>query len=81
MILLDLMMPEMDGFQFVAELRKQEAWSEIPIVVLTAKTITAEDRLKLNGYVKSVIQKGSFNHKSLLAEIRQFITTTTNKNS
>ncbi|MCU6795483.1 response regulator [Paenibacillus sp. WQ 127069] len=81
LILLDLMMPEMDGFQFVAELRKQDAWSEIPIVVLTAKTITAEDRLKLNGYVKSVIQKGSFNHKSLLAEIRQFITTTANKNS
>jgi CheY-like chemotaxis protein len=74
LILLDLMMPEMDGFQFVAELRKQEAWSEIPIVVVTAKTITSEDRLKLNGYVKSVIQKGMFDHKSLLEEIRQFIT-------
>ncbi|BBI32634.1 response regulator [Cohnella abietis] len=73
MILLDLMMPEMDGFQFVAEVRKQEAWSDIPIVVVTAKTITAEDRLKLNGYVKGVIQKGSFEHKSLLDEIRRYV--------
>jgi MHYT domain (predicted integral membrane sensor domain) len=72
-ILLDLMMPEMDGFQFIAELRKQEVWSEIPIVVVTAKSITAADRLKLNGYVKGVIQKGSFDHKSLLAEIHRYI--------
>jgi CheY-like chemotaxis protein len=73
LILLDLMMPEMDGFQFVAELRKHEAWSAIPIVVVTAKSITSEDRLRLNGYVKSVIQKGSFDHKSLLTEVRRFI--------
>ncbi|RJE86297.1 response regulator [Paenibacillus sp. 1011MAR3C5] len=73
MILLDLMMPEMDGFQFIAELRKQESWSEIPIVVVTAKSITVADRLKLNGYVKGVIQKGSFDHKSLLAEIRRYV--------
>ncbi|TNJ62485.1 response regulator [Paenibacillus hemerocallicola] len=73
LILLDLMMPEMDGFQFVAELRKHEAWSAIPIVVVTAKSITSEDRLRLNGYVKSVIQKGSFDHKSLLSEVRRFI--------
>jgi len=72
MILLDLMMPEMDGFQFISELRKQEAWSEIPIVVVTAKSITAADRLKLNGYVKGVIQKGAFDHKSLLTEIRRY---------
>ncbi|NHN28258.1 response regulator [Paenibacillus agricola] len=74
LILLDLMMPEMDGFQFVVELRKREAWKAIPIVVLTAKSITSEDRLKLNGYVASIIQKGSYGHKSLLEEIRQFIT-------
>ncbi|QMV44111.1 response regulator [Cohnella cholangitidis] len=74
LILLDLMMPEMDGFQFVEALRKREAWNRIPIVVVTAKTITSDDRLKLNGYVKSVIQKGSFDHRSLLTEIRQFMT-------
>ncbi|MFD2170412.1 MHYT domain-containing protein [Tumebacillus lipolyticus] len=74
LILLDLMLPEMDGFQFVAELRKRESWSEIPIVVVTAKSITAEERMRLNGHVKNIIQKGTFDHQSLLAEIRQFLT-------
>ncbi|MNI22517.1 Signal transduction histidine-protein kinase BarA [compost metagenome] len=73
LILLDLMMPEMDGFQFIEEVRKHNAWSEIPIVILTAKSITAEDKYKLNGYVKNIVQKGTFDHKSLLAEIRLFI--------
>ncbi|RKN85439.1 response regulator [Paenibacillus ginsengarvi] len=73
LILLDLMMPEMDGFQFVEELRKKEAWNDIPIVVVTAKSVTVAERLRLNGYVKSVVQKGSFDHKSLLAEIRRFV--------
>lgn len=76
LILLDLMMPELDGFQFVAALREQEAWNDIPIVVVTAKSTTAEDRMKLNGYVKGVIQKGSFDHKSLLMEIQRLISST-----
>ncbi len=69
LILLDLMMPEMDGFQFVAEMRKQEQWREIPIVVVTAKTITAEDRIKLDNQVRSVIQKGASVGHTLLAEL------------
>ncbi|WP_218090790.1 response regulator [Paenibacillus solanacearum] len=73
LILLDLMMPEMDGFQFVAELRKEAAWSGIPIIVCTAKTMTSEDRVKLNGYVKGVMQKGSFDHKELLADVSRYI--------
>ncbi len=71
LILLDLMMPEMDGFEFVAELRKREEWCSIPVVVVTAKTITEEDRLKLNGYVRGVIQKGSFEYQYLLSEIQR----------
>ncbi len=73
LILLDLMMPEMDGFQFLAELRKREEWNGIPVVVVTAKTITQEDRLKLNGYVKGVIQKGTFSPTSLLEAIENYI--------
>lgn len=73
LILLDLMMPEMDGFEFVAEMRKRERWRDIPIVVVTAKTITAEDRIKLDNQVRSVIQKGASIRQSLLAEIRRFI--------
>lgn len=75
LILLDLMMPDVDGFQFILELRKEETWSSIPIVVVTAKSITSEDRLKLDGYVKNIIQKGDFDFKTLLTEIRRFMIT------
>ncbi|GLC87285.1 response regulator [Lysinibacillus piscis] len=73
LILLDLMMPEMDGFQFLEELRKTQEWLDIPIVVVTAKTLTGAERLKLNGYVESIVQKGTFEHKSLVGEIKRFI--------
>ncbi|CAG7633051.1 Sensor histidine kinase RcsC [Paenibacillus solanacearum] len=73
LILLDLMMPQMDGFEFVTELRKTEAWRSIPIVVMTAKHITEEDRLRLNGYVSNIVQKGSFKREALLNEIRCLI--------
>ncbi|WP_289141772.1 hybrid sensor histidine kinase/response regulator [uncultured Brevibacillus sp.] len=70
LILLDLMMPNMDGFEFVTELRKREEWRSIPVVVVTAKSISAEDRLRLNGYVERIVQKGSFQREALLHEIR-----------
>lgn len=73
LILLDLMMPGMDGFEFVTELRKREEWRWIPIVVITAKDIASEDRLRLNGYVKKLIQKGSFRRETLLHEIRSLM--------
>ncbi|WP_135552801.1 response regulator [Paenibacillus cymbidii] len=73
LILLDLMMPEMDGFQFVDELRKHEAWRDIPIVVVTAKTITSEDRARLSGYVNKIIQKGAFDRESLLREVQLLV--------
>lgn len=73
LILLDLMMPEMDGFTFVEEVRKVEKWHGIPIIVITAKSITAEDKHKLNGNVKSIIQKGSVDHAKLMKEIEQLV--------
>jgi signal transduction histidine kinase/DNA-binding response OmpR family regulator len=69
LIMLDLMMPEMDGFEFVTELRKTEAYRGIPIVVVTAKDITTEDRLRLNGYVEKILQKKAYNQAELLAEV------------
>jgi adenylate cyclase len=56
-IILDLMMPEMDGFAFMDELRRRPAWQDIPVVVITAKELTQEDRDRLNGGVERVIQK------------------------
>jgi len=73
LILLDLMMPKMDGFELVADLRSREEWRDIPVVVLTAKEITHEDRQRLNGYVTQIIQKGANSRDALLAEVRNLI--------
>lgn len=72
-ILLDLMMPEMDGFEFIEELRRHEEWRKVPVVVLTAKDLTTEDRQRLNGYVEKVIQKGAHTGESLMAEVRDLV--------
>jgi CheY-like chemotaxis protein len=56
-IILDLMMPMMDGFEFMDELRGRPDWKDVPVVVITAKDLTDEDRNRLNGGVERVIQK------------------------
>ena len=56
-IILDLMMPKMDGFEFLDELRGRPDWQDIPVVVITAKDLTEEDRNRLNGGVERIIQK------------------------
>jgi CheY-like chemotaxis protein len=75
LILLDLMMPEMDGFTFVAELRKRIEWRTVPVVVITAKDLTPVDRLRLNGYVYKILQKGAYSRDQLLAEVRALVAT------
>jgi CheY-like chemotaxis protein len=72
-ILLDLMMPEMDGFEFVANLRGREEWRDIPVVVLTAKDITQKDRLRLDRHVAQVIQKDEHGIDAVLAEVRDLV--------
>jgi CheY-like chemotaxis protein len=67
------MMPEMDGFAFVTEFRRHEPWRAIPIVVITAKDLTREDRERLNGYVEKVLQKGAYGRDELLAEVRDLV--------
>ena len=74
LILLDLMMPVMDGFEFVMEMRKVEAWRDIPIVVVTAEDITEEDRRRLNGGVVGLIEKGGLDRESLLAQLLAEVT-------
>ncbi|MDQ5853027.1 MAG: response regulator, partial [Chloroflexota bacterium] len=73
LILLDLMMPEMDGFEFVAELHKHESWRSIPIVVISARDITLEDRRRLDGYVERILRKGAYSREELLAEVRKLV--------
>ena len=72
-ILLDLMMPEMDGFEFVAELRQHQEWRSIPVVVVTAKDLTPDERLRLNGYVEKVIAKGAYSRDAVLREVRDLV--------
>ena len=69
MIFLDLMMPVMDGFEFVLELRKESAYRSIPIVVVSAKDLTEMERKRLSGVVAQFVQKGP-NRDDLLREIR-----------
>ena len=73
LILLDLMMPVMDGFDFAAELRRRDEWRDTPILVMTAMDVSAEDRLRLNGHVLGILQKGSYSREALLEEIRREI--------
>jgi signal transduction histidine kinase/DNA-binding response OmpR family regulator/ligand-binding sensor domain-containing protein len=73
-ILLDLMMPEMDGFEFMHELRKREECRTVPVIVITARDLTAEDRIRLHGEVSRIIQKGATSAEELLAEVRALLT-------
>jgi Amt family ammonium transporter len=79
LILLDLMMPEMDGFEVVAKMQNHPEWRSIPVVVLTAKEITASDQLRLNCYVEKIVQKGALQREELLSEILRLVSNCTTK--
>jgi CheY-like chemotaxis protein/anti-sigma regulatory factor (Ser/Thr protein kinase) len=68
-IVLDLMMPEMDGFEFLEELRKRAEWRHIPVVVVTAKDLTEEDHRRLNGEVERILQKDAPTRDEMLREV------------
>jgi CheY-like chemotaxis protein len=69
LILLDLMMPGMSGFEVAAELQRTPAWRSIPVVVMTAKDLSDDDRRRLNGLVGRVLQKGPDAKDGLLQAI------------
>ncbi|MBA3672853.1 MAG: response regulator, partial [Gemmatimonadaceae bacterium] len=71
LIVLDLMMPEMSGFEVVTALNELPETARIPVLVLTAKNVTAEDRVRLSGYVSAILEKGEFNHLRFGAEVRR----------
>jgi CheY-like chemotaxis protein len=80
LIVLDLMMPEMDGFELLTELQRHPEWRSIPVMVATAKDLTPEDRgflngsLMLSGAARRVVQKASFSREDLLREVRDLLT-------
>jgi signal transduction histidine kinase/CheY-like chemotaxis protein len=74
LILLDLMMPGMDGFAFVSELQKDERWTRIPIIVVTAKDIAGDDVIRLpKPQVQQILQKGLFGRQELVEAVRRLI--------
>jgi signal transduction histidine kinase/CheY-like chemotaxis protein len=73
LILLDLMMPEMDGFEFLSELRKDGTIRNVPVVVITAAELTDQDRERLNGGVERILQRSEFQPDDLLAEVRTLV--------
>jgi PAS domain S-box-containing protein len=71
LIILDLMMPEVDGFEFLDEMKKDPKWMSVPVIVVTAKTLTRDDERRLTGTVEDILHKGSHGIESLLADLSE----------
>jgi signal transduction histidine kinase/CheY-like chemotaxis protein len=72
LVLLDLMMPELDGFAFLEEFRKLPSSADVPVVVLTAKDLTGEDQERLQGRVVRIMAKGE-GMESVLKQIQELV--------
>jgi threonine synthase len=73
LIVADLMMPKLDGFGLVEELRRDPRTSGIPIVVVSAKDISAEERDRLNGHIQAVYQKGALHARKFVDQVIQVL--------
>lgn len=73
LLILDLMMPEMDGFSVMDALQAQPDTAEIPIIVVTAKELTPAEKVRLKGHIQSLMQKGDFMNDELLDEVRTLL--------
>jgi CheY-like chemotaxis protein len=69
LILLDLLMPGMDGFEFLAQLQQREEGRSVPVIILTARDLTAAEHQRLQGSIAKIFQKGSFGQEQLLAAV------------
>jgi CheY-like chemotaxis protein len=70
-VIMDLFMPDMDGFQILENMRASEALRDIPVVVISGMDLTAEQREELNKFGQRLLSKGSFNEKELLTTIQR----------
>ena len=73
LILLDLMMPEMDGFDVVAALQRHSGWRDIPVIVVTSMDLTAADHARINSGIQSVLVKNAFEPRELVERVRRLI--------
>jgi threonine synthase len=73
LVILDLMMPEMDGFSFLDALKADPNTANIPVIVVTAKVLTGQEKQRLSGQIESLMQKGDFLNDDLLDEIKALV--------
>jgi threonine synthase len=73
LIILDLMMPEVDGFAALDQLRSQPQTANIPVIVATAKELTVDEKARLQGQIQSLMMKGDFLNDEFLSEVRSLI--------
>src|SRR6202040_2934664 len=73
LILLDLMMPEMDGFEFAIRIRRNLEWRLIPIVVLPSRDLSRTELRRLNRYVQSILRKTGDSCEALLQQLRDLL--------
>ncbi len=73
LLVLDLLMPDIDGFQFLDELKRDPLTAGIPIVILTCKTLTPEEKGRLHGRISDLVQKGEFSRGQLVAQLRSLV--------
>ncbi|HCR70211.1 MAG TPA: hypothetical protein DIW23_02105 [Anaerolineae bacterium] len=73
LVVIDLMMPEMDGFTVIEELRKKQETSAIPVIVVTAKELTPDEKSRLGGHIQALLQKGDFLNDEFLEEVKSLI--------
>jgi threonine synthase len=73
LMILDLMMPEMDGFAVIEALQSAQDTAEIPVIVVTAKELTVAEKSRLEGHIKTLMQKGDFMSDDLLDEVRSLL--------
>jgi threonine synthase len=73
LIILDLMMPELDGFSVLDELKANPKTASIPVIVVTAKELTIQEKERLRGQIYTLMQKGEFMNDELLDEVRALL--------
>jgi len=73
LLILDLMMPEMDGFTVLDNLRSNPETAEIPVIVSTAKELTPDEKNRLQDQIQALMQKGGFMSDELLEEVKALL--------
>jgi CheY-like chemotaxis protein len=73
LVLVDLVMPGMDGYEFIRQVRQHQEWADIPLVVMTAEDLKSSQVRKLVPDTKAIVQKGAQSMADLVADLRRYV--------